>query len=656
MDHQYPTVAKIPTLDTGKFEQWQFQIQQYPQHKHYALWEVIEFDNSYKIPTTTDPNNTTMRKDDEKSGRTITITIEDMQRKKNDVKAGTTLLLSLPNKHHLALEWLMHNIVWRNKNDLDTMSLDDLYNHLKVYEAEVQKKSNPNSQNMAFISSSKHSSGDEHGKFEQWQFRIQQYLQLKHYALWEVIEFGDSYKVPKSIDSAESRTGRTITPTTEDMQKKKNDVQARTTLLLSLPDEKNNDSLNSKIKDLTDELFEANNYIFLYKLAIAQLEGRLVEYKEREVKYIEKIRTLEMYRESNLNCIETLGMELETLKLEKDGVDGKLAGLLKASKNLDNLIESQRFDKVKDGVGYNAIPPPAADLYLSPKKDLTWTGLPEFVDDTVSDYSRPSPTIASTSAEGQNKNSTTSEDVASPNIPNTFVKFVKPKDSQSESKTNKQETPKKPQVKYAEQYRHSNKKPNVKGNQRNSNNLKSYQLGPEFVLKKKACFSCGNYSHLANDCRKRIQRETTRSQNHDYMSPTHRSVGHRPHGAPMRPPHRSAGHRPHGAPMRPPHRSAGHRPHEASMRPPHRSTGHRPYGPSMNLMRSNMIGARPNRSFFIQAHSYETRPFLKTSAVKIQYRAPWVPTVNKNNPPVNRKFSTGNRNFHYANRKFPTVS
>nr|GFA41377.1 copia protein [Tanacetum cinerariifolium] len=75
------------------------------------------------------------------------------------------------------------------------------------------------------------------GKFEQWHFRIQQYLQLEHYALWEVIEFGDSYKAPTNPDSAESRTGRTITPTTEDMQKNKNDVKARTTLLLSLPDE-----------------------------------------------------------------------------------------------------------------------------------------------------------------------------------------------------------------------------------------------------------------------------------------------------------------------------------------------------------------------------------------------------------------------------------
>nr|GEV26767.1 putative ribonuclease H-like domain-containing protein [Tanacetum cinerariifolium]GEV33909.1 putative ribonuclease H-like domain-containing protein [Tanacetum cinerariifolium] len=43
-------------------------------------------------------------------------------------------------------------------DDLDTMSLDDVYNHLKVYEPEVQNKSESNSQNMAFISSSNASS------------------------------------------------------------------------------------------------------------------------------------------------------------------------------------------------------------------------------------------------------------------------------------------------------------------------------------------------------------------------------------------------------------------------------------------------------------------------------------------------------------------
>nr|GFB81973.1 hypothetical protein [Tanacetum cinerariifolium] len=344
-----------------------------------------------------------------------------------------------------------------------------------------------------------------------------------------------------------------------------------------------------------------------------------------------------MYRASDLDSIKILTNEVETLKEGKDVVDGKLARLLKSSKDLENIIKSQRSDKVKEGVGYTAVPPSAADLYLSPKKNLSWTGLPEFVDDTMTDYSRHLPTVVSTSAEDQNKDTSTYEDVASLNPPKPFVKFVKPKDSQPESKSKEQETPKKSQVKYAEQNRHSNKRP--KGNQRNWNNLKSYHLVPEFVLHKKPCFNCGDFSHIANNCRRWVQRETNRSQNHSYKSPTHRSDGHRPNGAPMRPPLRSSGPRPHGD----------------SMRSFFRPIGHRPYAPSMNPRRPTINVARPYKSFF-QVPSYETRPFLKSSAVKNSYRAPWVPTVNRYDPLVNRKFSTGRRNFPTANRKFPTAS
>nr|GFB84860.1 hypothetical protein [Tanacetum cinerariifolium] len=114
---------------------------------------------------------------------------------------------------------------------------------------------------------------------------------------------------------------------------------------------------------------------------------------------------------------------------------------------------------------------------------------------------------------------------------------------------------------------------------------------------------------------RRVQRETSRSQNHSYKSSTHRS----------------AGHRPNGAHMRPPLRSSGPRPHEDSMRPSFRLAGYRPHGPSMN-------------------------PRRPTMNVKNSYRAPWVPIVNRYDPPVNRKFSTGRRNFPTANRKFPTAS
>nr|GEY56080.1 hypothetical protein [Tanacetum cinerariifolium] len=188
MDQQNPTLAKIPILDTGKFEQWQFRIQQYLQHEHYALWEVIEFRDSYEVPASATSIATTDTASDgtgKKKRRTVTVTAKDMQKRKNDVKARTTLLLHFNRlqvivgqlqfmdvkiEHDdlnqkfltsLAPEWLMHTIVWRNRSDLDTMSLDDLYNHLKVYESEVQKKSKLNPQNMAFISSVKHSRGNE---------------------------------------------------------------------------------------------------------------------------------------------------------------------------------------------------------------------------------------------------------------------------------------------------------------------------------------------------------------------------------------------------------------------------------------------------------------------------------------------------------------
>ncbi|GKA34311.1 hypothetical protein Tco_0720740 [Tanacetum coccineum] len=34
----------------------------------------------------------------------------------------------------LSPEWNTHTIVWRNKHEIDTLSLDDLYNNLKIYE------------------------------------------------------------------------------------------------------------------------------------------------------------------------------------------------------------------------------------------------------------------------------------------------------------------------------------------------------------------------------------------------------------------------------------------------------------------------------------------------------------------------------------------
>nr|GEW02957.1 hypothetical protein [Tanacetum cinerariifolium] len=82
-----------------------------------------------------------------------------------------------------------------------------------------------------------------------------------------------------------------------------------------------------------------------------KVEARLVEFKEQEIKFCEKIRGLERDVEVRNNKIEYLMNELEQVKKEKEGLDNKLTSFESASKDLDNLLGSQRSDKNKEGLG-----------------------------------------------------------------------------------------------------------------------------------------------------------------------------------------------------------------------------------------------------------------------------------------------------------------
>ncbi|GJR70905.1 ribonuclease H-like domain-containing protein [Tanacetum coccineum] len=55
----------------------------------------------------------------------------------------------------LSSEWKSHALIWRNKEEIETISLDDLYNNLKIYEPELTRSSSisQNPQNVAFVSS-----------------------------------------------------------------------------------------------------------------------------------------------------------------------------------------------------------------------------------------------------------------------------------------------------------------------------------------------------------------------------------------------------------------------------------------------------------------------------------------------------------------------
>ncbi|GJR08618.1 ribonuclease H-like domain-containing protein [Tanacetum coccineum] len=94
---QNNSLAKLPILKLGEYEMWEIRIKQYFQIQDYALWEVIEYGNSWvPIPITAPESgpSTALK-------MTVPSTTEEKICKKNDVKARSLLLMALPNEHQL---------------------------------------------------------------------------------------------------------------------------------------------------------------------------------------------------------------------------------------------------------------------------------------------------------------------------------------------------------------------------------------------------------------------------------------------------------------------------------------------------------------------------------------------------------------------------
>nr|GEV18651.1 putative ribonuclease H-like domain-containing protein [Tanacetum cinerariifolium] len=77
------------------------------------------------------------------------------------------------------------------------------------------------------------------GEYEIWVIRIKQYFQVQVYALWEVIENGNSWvSVPQTTQkNGVSVTKMLVLVTAEEKINKKNDVKAKSLLLMDLPNE-----------------------------------------------------------------------------------------------------------------------------------------------------------------------------------------------------------------------------------------------------------------------------------------------------------------------------------------------------------------------------------------------------------------------------------
>ncbi|GJZ97515.1 ribonuclease H-like domain-containing protein, partial [Tanacetum coccineum] len=181
---QTVSALKLPVLKTGEYDLWSMRMEQYLTFTDHALWEVIVNGDSVSPIASASagaeaiPDEHLLKFHACKDAKSLWEAIKNrFGGNKESKKMQKTILkqnyenftassqegLDKTYDRSLPSAWNNIALIMRNKSDLDTLSMDDLYNNLKVYESEIkgQSSSNSNSQNVAFVSSDNSSSTNE---------------------------------------------------------------------------------------------------------------------------------------------------------------------------------------------------------------------------------------------------------------------------------------------------------------------------------------------------------------------------------------------------------------------------------------------------------------------------------------------------------------
>ncbi|GJY07354.1 putative ribonuclease H-like domain-containing protein [Tanacetum coccineum] len=311
------------------------------------------------------------------------------------------------------------------------------------------------------------------GEYDLWRLRIEQYFQIQDYALWDVIENGNSFKpAAKTITNAYGTSTTLILGpvTTEEKVQKKNNMKARTT--------------KKTQKTLLKQMFE--NFSAPSTESVDSIFNRL-----------QKIKTS---RKITINGSDTTGYDKSKAECFNYHKLGHFAREYRGPRNQDsknrNQDSSRRTINVEETSSKTMLAIDEAGLFLPPNLDLSNSGLEEFQQPEFKGYGPKTSKNVSEDTSNDVRESFDAplvEELVSNDKKKTVfptvakIKFVRPK---------QQEKPVRKPVKYAEMYRSQG----LRGNQRNWNNQKPQQQGSNFVMYNKACFVCGSFDHVQANC------------------------------------------------------------------------------------------------------------------------------------------------------------
>nr|GEV25450.1 ribonuclease H-like domain-containing protein [Tanacetum cinerariifolium] len=264
-----------------------------------------------------------------------TISQEDLNQK---------LLRNLPS------DWKTHTLIWRNKLDLETLSMDDLYNNLKIYEAKVMGSSSTtqNTQNIAFVSSNNTDSTNK------------------------------AVNTSQSVSVASSKTNASNLPNVDSLSDAEIDFKwqmAMLTMRARIFLQKKGRNLGvkgTKTIGFDKTKVECYNY---HRTGLESVEVRLEVYKKKEAVFEKDIKILKLDVMFRDKAIIELRHKFEKSKKERDALKLTLEMLEGYdSQGFDSqVLENQMNDKYNTSEGYHAVLPPYTGNFMPFKLDLVFS-------------------------------------------------------------------------------------------------------------------------------------------------------------------------------------------------------------------------------------------------------------------------------------------
>nr|GEY98715.1 hypothetical protein [Tanacetum cinerariifolium] len=423
--------TKLPILNPNEFDLWKMRIEQYFLMTDYSLWEVILNGDSpaptrvidgVLQPVAPTTEQRLARKNELKAhekrfgGNTETKKVQKTPLKQQYENFTDSSSQSLDQIHDrlqklisqlevlrvslsqeyinlkflrsLPTEWMTHTLIWRNKTELEKESLDDFFNSLKIYKAEVKSSSSASTstQNIAFVSSSNTNRTTE---------------QISAAASVSAVSAKILVSALPNVDSLSNTM-----------------IYSFYVSQSNSPQLDNDDLKQINANDLEEMDLKWKMAMLIVECYICHMKGHFAK-ECRSPKDSRRNGAAEPQRRSVLlrdNALVVLRQNLEKAEQERDDLKLKLEKFQTSSKNLSELLASQTndktglgynsevftrvifdcddylssgsnkslppspiYDRYQSGNGYHVVPPPYTGTFMPPKPDLVFNNAPNDV-------------------------------------------------------------------------------------------------------------------------------------------------------------------------------------------------------------------------------------------------------------------------------------